>query len=101
FGLSTGSLESLVNALDRFDFAALIITPDDVITTRGETSQAPRDNIMFELGLFMGGLGRSRTFAISSNSRVMRLPSDLAGVTVARYDTERTDGNIIAAVSPA
>ncbi|MCI0535420.1 MAG: nucleotide-binding protein [Verrucomicrobiales bacterium] len=101
FGLNTGTLEALVNALDRFDFAILVITPDDVVTSRDVTSQAPRDNVMFELGLFMGRLGRARTFAVCSNSQDMKLPADLAGVTLPHFDAGRTDGNLIAAVSPA
>jgi hypothetical protein len=101
FGLNIGTLEALVNALDRFDFAILVITPDDVVTSRDVTSQAPRDNVMFELGLFMGRLGRGRTFAVCNDTRDMKLPSDLAGVTLARFDAGRSDHNLIAAVSPA
>jgi hypothetical protein len=40
-------------------FAVLIITPDDVVSSRDIEAQAPRDNVMFELGLFMGRLGRA------------------------------------------
>ena len=86
FGLSHGSLEALVRSLDRFDFAVLVITPDDVVLSRTVESQAPRDNVMFELGLFMGHLGRDRTFGICGDSPDMKLPSDLAGVSLARYD---------------
>jgi hypothetical protein len=60
FGLSEGSLESLVAALDRFDFAVLVITPDDLLASHDTVIQAPRDNVMFEIGLFMGRLGRAR-----------------------------------------
>jgi len=49
----------------------------------------------------MGRLGRGRTFAVCSDSPDMRLPSDLAGVTLARFVASRSDGNLIAAVSPA
>lgn len=101
FGLNVGTLEGLVNALDRFDFAILVITPDDVVVSRDVTSQAPRDNVMFELGLFMGRLGRGRTFAVCSNSPDMKLPTDLAGVTLAQFDASRSDRNLIAALSPA
>lgn len=64
-------------------------------------SRCPRDNVMFELGLFMGRLGRSRTFIVCNTSEQLRLPSDLAGVTIAKYDENRADGNLIASVSPA
>ncbi|MEW6304552.1 MAG: TIR domain-containing protein [Verrucomicrobiota bacterium] len=101
FGLNTGTLESLVKALDRFDFAILVVTPDDVVTSRKSTSQAPRDNVMFELGLFMGRLGRLRTFAVVSESKQLKLPSDLAGVTLARFDPDRSDKDLTSALSPA
>src|SRR4051812_9202749 len=74
FGLSQGTIESLVNALDRFDFAVLVATPDDLVVRRDEPAMSPRDNILFELGLFMGRLGRSRTYVLADPNAV-RLPS--------------------------
>ena len=70
FGLSQGNLESLVRSLDSFDFAILVITPDDVVISRNVESQVPRDNVMFELGLFMGRLGRERSGAVGPTSQV-------------------------------
>src|SRR5436190_768397 len=64
FGLGQGTLESLVNSLHKFDFAVLCLTPDDLITSREVTTQSPRDNILLELGLFIGRLGRERTFIV-------------------------------------
>lgn len=64
FQLGFGTLETLVGELDRHDFALLVLTPDDVLTTRGERHPSPRDNVLFELGLFMGRLGRERAFAV-------------------------------------
>jgi len=100
FRPSEGSLESLVNSLDRFDFAVFIFTPDDAVIERGDTALAPRDNVMFELGLFLGRLGKSRTFVVWS-SQPIKIASDLLGITVLRYDADRTDRNLRAAVSAA
>lgn len=81
FGLGEGSLESLVKSLDLFDFAILVLTPDDLIETRGNIKQAARDNVLLELGLFIGALGRDRSFAVYDRHAKLHLPSDLAGVT--------------------
>ncbi len=82
FGLSNGTLESLENALPRFHFAILVLTPDDVAIVRGKEVQLPRDNVLFELGLFMGHLGRKRVFVVYCNGESTKLPSDLAGINV-------------------
>jgi Predicted nucleotide-binding protein containing TIR-like domain len=100
FGLSHGTLESLVNNIERFDFAILVATPDDMVTRRDESALSARDNVLFELGLFMGRLGRGRTYLLA-DPRAVRLPTDLAGVTIATYDSARRDQNLIAAVGPA
>lgn len=100
FGLSEGTLESLVRMLDRFDFAVLVITPDDLVTSRGQERQAPRDNVMFELGLFMGRLGPGRTFAVCSDSPNLKLPSDLAGVTMARFKDADAKVDLTSALGP-
>jgi hypothetical protein len=94
-------IDGLVNALPQFDFAAVVLTPDDLVTSRDVTVFGPRDNAVFELGLFMGRLGRSRTFVIRPSRNDLKLPSDLAGLTTAAYDWPRADGNFQAAVGAA
>jgi hypothetical protein len=85
FGLSEGTLETLVTSLDRFDFAVLVLTPDDLTLSRGAEQRSPRDNVLFELGLFIGALGRDRVFVVMDRSASIKLPSDLAGITPATY----------------
>ncbi len=97
FGLSSGTLESLVNAVDGFDFAVLALTPDDLETSRGVTRPVSRDNVLFELGLFIGALGRERTFLIYDRTQDLKLPSDLAGITPATFEPHST-GNLQAAL---
>jgi hypothetical protein len=86
YGLSEGTLESLVSAVDEFDFAVLVMSPDDLLTSRLETVSSPRDNVIFELGLFMGALGRRRTFIVYDRTAQLKLPSDLAGVSAATFE---------------
>ncbi len=98
FGLSQGTLESLVAACKQFDFAVLILTPDDMVTKRGSRRRAARDNVLFELGLFMGSLGKERTFIVFCRDEKIDLPSDLAGITAATFP-KRVD-NMRAAINP-
>ncbi|WP_291997248.1 nucleotide-binding protein [Candidatus Accumulibacter sp. ACC012] len=60
FELSYSYLESLIKAIETSDFAVLVLTPDDLTQSRDHDAVSPRDNVVFELGLFMGRLGRNR-----------------------------------------
>jgi hypothetical protein len=99
FRLGDTTIETLVTSLRRFDFAILVLTPDDLVTSRDVDSLGPRDNVLFELGLFMGQLGRWRTFILHQSDRV-KIPSDLSGVTTAPYGWPRDDENYMSAVGP-
>jgi predicted nucleotide-binding protein len=99
FNLSQTTIESIVDATAKFDFAVLVLTPDDLTIKRGEIQASARDNILFELGLFTGALGRARTFMVFPRDSQPSFPSDLAGVTAATY-SEREDGNLEAALGP-
>ena len=97
FGLGEGTLESLVERLDEFDFAVLVLSADDLSLSRGEVKQSPRDNVLLELGLCIGGLGRTRTFIVYDKTSDIKLPSDLAGVTTAPYQPHAS-GNLQASL---
>jgi len=98
FGLGSGTLESLMNVLEQFDFAVVVLSPDDLIESRGQSYASPRDNVLFELGLFIGRIGRSRVFIIHEQDANLKLPSDLAGIAASPY---RRRENLSAALSPA
>lgn len=94
FKPSQGTIESLEAKLHSTDFALAIFSPDDKIESRGRTNLVPRDNTVFELGLFAGAIGRHRSFfAVESNSNV-KIPSDLAGITSLRYQRHSDDNNL-------
>jgi hypothetical protein len=101
FGPTGTFIETLVTSLPRFDFAVLLLTADDWIRSRQEETFGPRDNVIFELGLFMGHLGRTRTFVLHQTNAGVKVPSDLAGVTMATYEWPRADRNHQAAVGAA
>jgi predicted nucleotide-binding protein len=100
FDPSEYTLEALESSLDGFDFAILVLTADDRVECRGTLSNAPRDNVLLELGLFIGKLGRRRTIVVTDRSVDLKLPSDLAGLTQANYSPHR-NGNFRSALGAA
>lgn len=89
-------LEELVDRADEFDFAILLVTDDDHTHSRGKRQSSPRDNILFELGLFMGKLGRDRTYLVHPKGVNLKLPSDFSGCKLISYD-----GAVLKAPNPS
>ncbi len=95
FELSKYSLESLIAALHDFDFGIFVFGEDDVVRLRGVEYQCARDNVVFELGLFAGRIGKDRNFLlVPKGSENFRPPTDLLGLTSATFDANRQDGKI-------
>ena len=86
FNPGRSTLDRLVELSQEVDFAAFVFAQDDWTTTdpseSGEAS--PRDNVVFEAGLFGGALGIRRTFILHAQGS--KLPTDLLGLTSVRYD---------------
>ena len=85
FGLSRTYIEALEQQSGEADFAVAVFSPDDRITSRARRQQAPRDNVIFELGLFIGALGRPRCFVVHRKDVALKLPSDLLAVVSADF----------------
>src|ERR1700752_1517919 len=86
FNPGRSTLDRLVELSQEVDFAAFVFAQDDLTTTGAWQSghTLPRDNVVFEAGLFGGALGIRRTFILHANDS--KLPSDLLGLTAVRYD---------------
>jgi predicted nucleotide-binding protein len=100
FNLSSTTLEDLEDESHAFDFAILVLGSDDLAFKRKTIKPAVRDNVLFELGFFIGRVGRKRTFMFRPSKLDMHLPSDLLGHNAAEYDAARSDNNWDAAVGP-
>jgi hypothetical protein len=92
-GMTT--LERLLELCHEVDFAAFVFAQDDWTSNTPQTSApvgapaesgqaSPRDNVVFEAGLFGGVLGMRRTFIL--HAKGAKLPSDLLGLTCVRYE---------------
>lgn len=99
FQLSSNSIDSLVKMANTVDFAIFIFTPDDVTTIRDQSKNTVRDNVLFELGLFTGALGKERCFIVKPRDIDLHFPTDLLGLTPADFDGKRSDGDIVSAVN--
>jgi hypothetical protein len=94
FNPGRSTLDRLVELSQEVDFAAFVFAGDDWTTSRAsQPGQAsPRDNVVFEAGLFGGALGIRRTFILHAHDS--KLPSDLLGLTSIRYDPATSSGEI-------
>jgi CRP/FNR family cyclic AMP-dependent transcriptional regulator len=79
-------LEALERQVSDSDFAVAIAEADDIIESRGVRAPTVRDNVLFELGLFMGKLTRYRAILVHPKRKDLKLPSDLQGLTLISYE---------------
>ena len=96
FKPSSTALDDLIEALDVFDFAIFVFSPDDVTQIRDNTYSTVRDNVLFETALFIGRIGRKRVFYVAPDGMETHLPTDLIGFNPEKYDSKHP--NVIAAV---
>lgn len=94
------TLQSLEDQIDQSDFAIAIAHSDDQVESREDQWPQPRDNVIFELGLFMGRLGRARAILMEPRDEKVKLPSDLAGITTIPYRFE-PGGDVASLLAPA
>ncbi len=100
FGPSGVPIEDLLAQIDTSDFAAFVFGTNDKVISRKEEHHAPRDNIVFELGLFMGRLGRNRAYIIKEHKSNLKIPTDLLGVIPITYvgDPTQDSSTVLAPV---
>lgn len=79
------TLESLEEQSRRSDFAVMVFAPDDVIFCRGKRQAGPRDNVIFELGLFIGAMNRKRAFVVAPRGKKLKIPTDILGTNMVMY----------------
>jgi len=99
FEASGNSLDDLIEILGKIDFGVFVFSPDDISKIRQKRYLVARDNVIFEMGLFVGRLGKKRTlYVVPRETKDFHLPSDLIGVSPLGYESNRSDGNIQAAL---
>lgn len=99
FKAGQATIQDLMARVKKADFAVMVFTPDDKVISRHEPLAAPRDNVVFELGLFMGDVGPERSFIVKPRKIELKIPSDLLGLTTLEYDASDPK-EFTAAVAP-
>ena len=99
FEISQSMIDSLVKMANTVDFAIFVFTPDDISLIRDQKKLVVRDNVLFELGLFVGTLGKERCFIVKPRDTDLHFPTDLLGLAPADFNGERSDKNLEAAVN--
>lgn len=91
FDASTVTINEIIKQANENDFAIMILGEDDILSSRGETYSSARDNVILELGIFIGSLGLSNCFIIipSSSEHKIKIASDLSGVTLLKYNSAK------------
>jgi len=89
FEQNKSTFDSLLKGRLLYDFVILIATKDDIVWWRKMIDRIPRDNVIFEFGLYLGALGESRTILLQENG--VKLPSDLNGITLPRFSIEKNN----------
>lgn len=85
FKVANYTLQDIEAQIDDSDFAVAIAHADDLTESRGKPWPSPRDNVVFELGMFMGKLGRQRAILMEPRDEKVKLPSDMSGITTIPY----------------
>lgn len=98
FKLSSYNIDSLVGMATSVDFSVFIFSPDDLSTIRDSNEKVVRDNVLFELGLFIGTIGKERCYIVKPREIKLHFPTDLIGITTTDYDPYRSDGSIESAM---
>lgn len=101
FNQNSSTLDDLLRAALKFDFAVFVFGPDDVVSSRGRQAFTVRDNVLFEFGLFLGQLGRERTFRVVAQAPAgargaadeVHVPTDLQGITNLSFNSNATNSD--------
>jgi len=87
FVMGESILNGLIKVGEFYDFALLVFGQDDSAMMGGKEVPTLRDNVIFELGLFMGHMGTGRAFWLSPRgSKAPDLFSDLGGIVHLTFD---------------
>lgn len=84
FRINSNTLDSLMKSTLSCDFGLMIGTKDDEVRVGSEIKLQASENVIFELGLFMGRVGLTHSAFLVEKE--LKLMSDVDGITVQFFD---------------
>ena len=99
FNISSNALDDLISKAKSVDFSIFIFSPDDLTIIRAREKYVVRDNVVFELGLFIGAIGKNRCFIVKPRGVDLHFPSDLLGITPTDFDANRSDEDLASSLN--
>lgn len=74
------------------NFAIVLLSPDDIAYSKDKPPEdkefRARQNVIFELGFFVGKLGRKHVFILYKEEKNFKIPSDYSGICYTPYDNK-------------
>jgi hypothetical protein len=93
--LSRDTLDGVEEKLDDADYAAFILSGDDLAIIRDHEVSIPRDNVVLELGMSFGRLGRDHTFILIEMGSEVHTMSDIKGITIVPFELDSDVGKTV------
>ena len=89
FRAGRSAYDSFANEVDKHAYGIFVLTPDDMLVSRGKEFEVPRMNAVFELGYFAAKHGIHRAFLLMPRGHSANYLSDLAGIQPVDFDLDR------------
>jgi hypothetical protein len=78
------TFENLQRMCSFFDFGVFVATGDDLTLANDIVVIEPRDNVILEMALFLGAMGRDKSFLLVEEG--IKLPTDFSGIFMPRFN---------------
>lgn len=80
------TFDNLLRMVSYFDFGVFVATADDLTLTNDHIVIEPRDNVILEMALFLGAMGKDKSFLLVEKG--IKLPTDFSGIYMPRFDDD-------------
>ena len=81
-------LETLMQSKEDYEYGLFVWAADDAIANKKNAVYSPRDNVVFETGLFMGALGTPKIFIVYDDAIPLKTPTDFLGINLIKFNSK-------------